>query len=340
MTKVQSVLQNRFLNSNQCKNTNSPSFRGTIPNEIRSGLKMFVYDLDDSLLDGAQFARNQVMAYSDSNGRNMFYSSLRNIDKIQEEIDKGVLRTPTGAVAGAGINIFKKVDGGLREVKSWSQRLSQRFHKDEIRGFMLDFARSNVMTKSEYAKVDKINMPQLQKLFNGLRVTEYETYGSPLDISFMLSPGVSKEKFEKAALEGLAKNNITADIKFLRYPPGCCDLDRIGKFFSPRVAKDINTVGLPMMHPDGSLDVAFITAKPNKGEASEYLRNELGLKTENVLSAGDDVADFENAQKGYFFIPLNPTKALQDLISKMPDQRRIVNVKMCGAEGILEAIKP
>lgn len=339
MTRVQSV-QNYFVNNNQGKNTNSVAFKAAIHPEVLKGIKMCVYDLDESLLDGSQIARDKVMGFSRSGGRSMFYSSLRNIEKIQEKITDGTLIMPDGAVAGEGINIYSVVNNSFKEIESWSQRLIQMFHKDKIRGFALDFARLNRMTPSEYLKVEKVNMPEIQRNFDGLRITEYETYGSPLNISFMFAPGVSKEAFEKEAVKYLADNKISGDVKFRTFDPEWISPERLNSYFTPRVARDMKTIGMPMRKEDGSLDVAFITAKTNKGDASEYLREQLGLRAENVLSAGDNVGDFSHAQKGYFFIPLNPTKALQELISKMPDKKRIVNVNQGGAEGILEAISP
>ncbi len=339
MAKIKSIKLNPIPSSKNSKQ-NTVSFKAAMHTELLKEIKMCVYDLDESLLDGSQIARDRVMSFSSSDGRRMFYSSLRDIGKIQEKITDGTLIVPDGAVAGEGINIYGVVNGAFKEIESWSQRLAQKFHKDKIRGFALDFARSNKMTPSEYAKVDKINMPEIQRNFDGSRVTEYETYGSPLNISFMLAPGVSKENFEKVAVKYLADNKINGEVKFRTFDPGWINIERLNSYFAPRVANNMRTIGMPMRHEDGSLDCVFITSKSNKGEAAEYLRNELALKAENVLSAGDDVGDFSHVEKGYFFIPLNPKQALKDLIASRADRSRIVNVSQGGSEGILEAISP
>jgi len=313
----------KFLNAEQLKN-----------------IKVVISDIDDTLIgaikpDGPQEVRNKVMDFA-TQGRVFVASSSRGLKHFLPLIEAKKLVMPEYLVANNGANIYKNINGSLEEITYWSEGLAKQFNKEKIRDFMVKIAKENPFTTDDYAKMPKTLIPDGQKEFRGSRITEYETYGSPLNIYFMMAPGVFKKTLPDIE-KLLAKNGIEADVNFQNFDKN--NLANLGKYFPADVAKDMGNHASPRLNADGSVDVAIISAKTNKGAASEFIRKELGLEPNKILALGDDVNDISNANKGYDFGAINPSATFDKLLNEIP-QANIIRPEKDGIEGIWEIVEP
>lgn len=316
------------------------SFKGLMNDKDKKSLKMCVYDLDETLLEGSQDSRNKVLDFSKDNNKTLIYSSGRTLKQVLPLIEDGTIVIPDFYVGNNGIDIYRNVDGKLEEITSWSDRLAEKFHKDKVRNFMTDIAKFNMFNKQEWNKIaETTTLPEGQQEFRGSKITEYEVNGSPLNIYFMMAP-VLFEKTKPLIEKKLKENNIEAEVKFQNFNKKSLEMETLNKYFSPQIAQDMRNHALPRLNEDGSIDIAIITAKTDKGTAAEYIRNELGIEKKEVLAAGDAENDYSHTNKGYFFgVVANATQGLKDLISKLPNSN-IISTSKSGVEGLWEIVEP
>lgn len=285
-------------------------FKGTLPKSIVDNFKMCVYDLDDTLLLGSQTTRDKVLNFSQKtleNGANrlLVYSSSRSLSKIKPLIENKTLAIPDYIVANNGVNIYKNGNGVFTEAEEWS-------------------------------KIPKENIPKGQKEFRGSKITEYEVFGSPGNIYFMMAPGMY-EKCLPDINNFLVQSGTKAVVNFQNFDSK--NLNELERFFSPEIAKDMRNHALPRLKPDGSVDVAIITVKSDKGSATEYLRKSLNLKSDDIFTAGDDVNDASQTNKGYFFAMVaNATTGLKNILANASNNPKIIKTANEGADGIWEVI--
>lgn len=299
----------------------SVNFTGLIPSKNLKNIKCFIFDLDESLLEGSPEFINKVLQFAQNAGK-IIYSSARDIKKITPLIEDGTLATPDYCVCNNGLNIYKNIDGELREINSWQEDLQKHFNRDKIKAFMQKMA----------DKLERNNQTH--------KIVQYETYGSALNIHFMLSENLPKENLQKLVLEELNKHSLKADLNFITYGKGCLEEEKLNNYFDVDVAKIMRQKGLPLLKQDESLDIAIITAKTDKGEASEYIRKALKLKPQQVFATGDDINDFSNANKKYFFaLPSNATSAFKNMLENA-NLRNVFRTSKPGSEGIWQAIEP
>lgn len=319
-------------------NTN---FKGLLPKSTVDKLRMCVFDLDETLLEGAQATRDKILEFSKSEVQNgtkriLVYSSSRALKNVQPLIDNKTLTMPDYYIGNNGLNIYKNLDGKLQEIQTWSKGVAKGFSKEKIREFMVELAHQNMFSKKEWAKIPKEIIPEGQKEFRGSKITEYEVFGSPLNIYFMMTPGMFEKNLPQIK-NFLTKSGIEAEVKFQNFDKD--NLNSLGKIFQPEIAKDMKNHAIPRLKPDGSVDVAIITAVSDKGKATEYLRETLGLKPNEIFAAGDDINDSSNANKGYFFaVVSNATDALKKTLSGRMDDSKIIRASKAGVDGIWEAI--
>lgn len=314
-------------------------FTGLMPNQIKKGLKMCVYDLDETLLEGPQLIRDKVLAFSKKNNKVLVYSSARPIGKVQPLIDNGTLIMPDWCVCNNGVNIYKNNNGNLEEVTSWIQGLMKNFDKNKISEIMLNIAKKHMFTAEEWAKVPKEILPEGQKEFRGSKITEYESFGEKSNIRFMMVPGtyakIEKEFEQKMAKAGLEINMTRQIYDKNELVPGFLE-----KYFSPEISKDIRGHHEPRMDKDGNVEVAVVTLQSDKGKATEYIRNSLGFKPEEVFASGDAENDFTHTNKNYFFALIsNATEGLRKMVSQTP-KTNIIEAPKPGVEGIYEVVRP
>jgi len=309
-----------------------------MPNEAKKLIKLCVYDLDDTLLEGNQAVREKILDFS--KGKTLVYSSARALKNVQQLINDKTLITPDYCVCNNGLNIYKNLNGTLEEIKSWSKELGEKFDKEPVRKIMTKLAKENMFTKEDYAKMKLIEIPEGQKAFRGSKITEYEVYGSPLNIYFMFAQGLFKKTLPTIEKQ-LAKAGIEADVNFQNFTKEGLNLEKLkGYFPQGNIAKDMRNHALPRVNADGSIDVAIITAKGDKGKATEYIRKELGFNEKEIFAAGDGENDFTNTNKGYWFAFIsNSTKGLKKLIGKNPPSNIIKTTKP-GVKGIWEVLEP
>lgn len=313
----------------------SVNFKGLMPNEAKKLIKLCVYDLDETLLEGSQAVRDKILDFS--KGKNLMYSTARPIKKVQQLIDDKTLAMPDYCACNNGLNIYKNVDGKLEEIKSWSDGLAEKFNKEKVRDIMAKIAKENPFEREDYTKMNLVEIPEGQKAFRGSKITEYEAFGSPLNIYFMMAPGVFKKTLPEIEQQ-LAKNGIEADINFQNFDRN--NLNSLHKYFPSDVAKDMKNHALPRLNPDGSVDVAIVTARADKGRATEMVRKELGIKEKEVFASGDGDNDYTNTNKGYFFALIsNAVEGLKALIGPNPPANIIKTTKP-GVDGIWEVLEP
>lgn len=317
------------------------NFKAMLQKSTLDGFKMCVYDLDDTLLEGSQTARNNILKFSKSSlndgmERILVYSSSRSLSKVQPLIDDGTLMMPDYYVGNNGINIYKNVKGQFKEIESWSENLAKGFSKDKIRNFAISLAKKNMFSREEWSKIPKEIIPEGQKEFRGSKITEYETYGSPLNIYFMMAPDIFKKTLPEFS-KFLNDSKIKGEIKFQNF--GADNLKNLEKYFPAVVARDMRNHAAPRTNPDGSVDVSIISALSDKGKASEFLRKSLNIEPKAVFAAGDDVNDLANANKGYFFgMVSNATEGLKKMLIANPDNPQVIKASKPGADGIWEII--
>lgn len=316
------------------------SFKGLMNDKDKKSLKMCVYDLDETLLEGSQDSRNKVLDFSIDNNKILIYSSGRSLKQVLPLIEDGTIVMPDFYVGNNGIDIYRNESGKLEEITPWSDKLAEKFHKDKVRNFMTDIAKSNMFDNRAWKKITETTaIPKGQQKFIGSKITEYEVNGSPLNIYFMMTPGLF-EKTKPLIEKKLKENNIEAEVKFQNFNKKSLEMETLNKYFSPQIAQDMRNHALPRLNKDGSIDIAIITAKTDKGTATEYIRNELGVEKKEVFAVGDAENDYSHANKGYFFgVVANATNGLRDLISKFADSN-IIQAPKSGVEGIWEIVKP
>ncbi len=340
-----------FNTTNQAKSNNVKNnttllpyyvkFKGTLPKSIVDNFKMCVYDLDDTLLLGSQTTRDKVLNFSQKtleNGANrlLVYSSSRSLSKIKPLIENKTLAIPDYIVANNGVNIYKNGNGVFTEAEEWSKKLLENFDKKKIRNFMVEVANKHKFSQKEWSKIPKENIPKGQKEFRGSKITEYEVFGSPGNIYFMMAPGMY-EKCLPDINNFLVQSGTKAVVNFQNFDSK--NLNELERFFSPEIAKDMRNHALPRLKPDGSVDVAIITVKSDKGSATEYLRKSLNLKPDDIFTAGDDVNDASQTNKGYFFAMVaNATTGLKNILANASNNPKIIKTANEGADGIWEVI--
>ena len=317
------------------------SFKGLMNDKDKKSLKMCVYDLDETLLEGSQDSRNKVLDFSKDNNKTLVYSSGRTLKQVLPLIEDRTIVMPDFYVGNNGIDMYKNVGGKLEETKSWSDKLAEKFHKDKVRNFMADIAKSNMFDNQEYQKIAKTTtIPEGQQEFRGSKITEYEVNGSPLNIYFMMAPGLF-EKTKPVIEEKLKENNIEAEVKFQNYNKKSLEIETLNKYFSPQIAQDMRNHALPRLNKDGSIDIAIITAKTDKGTATEYIRKELGIDKKEVFAAGDAENDLSHTNKGYLFgLMANATEGLKKSLGKLIHSPNIFHPSKPGVDGIYEIIEP
>ena len=314
-------------------------FTGLMPSKIKNALKLCVFDLDETLLEGPQEIRNKVLEFAKEKNKFLVYSSARPINKVQSLIDDKTLINPDFCVCNNGENIYKNNNGNLEELTFWSEKLAETFNKSKVRDAVLKIAKENMFSKEEWAKFDSIPVPQEQKEFTGSKITEYIGFESPLNIRFYMAPGIF-EKTVGAIKKQLAKSKVETNIVLQKYGAEELVPGFLEKYFSPKIAEDIRSHAIPRSDKDGLHDAMIISTKTDKGHATEYIRKLLGLKKNEVFASGDAENDYSHINKGYFFAFLsNATEGLKKMVSDLPKER-IINATQPGVRGIYEVIEP
>lgn len=323
----------------------SVNFTGLMPNHIKSALKMCVFDLDETLLHGHQSVRDKVLAFAKEDGKKLVYSSARTIESIDELIDKGVLVKPDFCICANGAHIYKNVSGKFEEITSWSDDLAKNFHKDQIRVLMARIARKHMFPQKVWAKIPPENISELNPEFRGSKITEYNGVSSHLDIRFAVTRDVLKPTIREIK-KALAKKGFDANVSVQVFTPEQTTLEGFKKYYADERALNIFKHVNIRRNPDGSYNSLNISANTDKGNATEYIRNLLGLKENEVFAAGDAENDHSHVNKGYFFTVVgNATKGLRNSVAKLLKTNKELKEKVFspsgeGVHGIWEVVEP
>lgn len=325
----------------------SVNFTGLMPNRIIKALKMCVFDLDESLLEGPLEVRRKVCNFVREQGKVLIYSSARPIAEVKRLVANNELIMPDFCVCANGAHIYENVNGQMEEVSAWANQMTQNFNKDKINQFMTSIARKHMFSAHEWEKRKPSRQPGECIEYLGSKVGGYNGIDSPLDVRFAVNKDVLDEVI-KEATEVLKQKGIDAKVYVHYYTAAQTTLERYKRYYTPEKAEDVvNTVNA-RRNPDGGYNCLVITAKTDKGKATEYIRKNLRIKRREVLAAGDDINDSSHTDKHYFFIMLgNATQNLKDYINKLPfrHKRGLVMQKIYtpeghGACGIWEVIEP
>ena len=156
----------------------------------------------------------------------------------------------------------------------------------------------------------------------------------------MMAPGIFDKT--KARIESkLQSEGVEANVKFQNFAKKTLEPDTLAKYFSPKIASDMLNTAIPRLNDDGSIDVAIITAKSDKGTAVEFIRKQLNINPNEIFAAGDAENDYSNTNKGYFFALLaNATEGFKKLVSRLLDKQQIIKTTKKGVEGIWECLEP
>lgn len=343
--------KNYIYNSDQNYNKNiysqnfdSISFQRLLPKNAK--IKIAFFDIDETLKHWgdnvpehvSQNIRNKLFEYIKSHKIKLVYSSDRGLKEIMPLIEDGTLATPDWVVGNNGGVIYKNANGKFEEIKTWTARVAKHFYKDKVRDIMARIAneQGNMFTPEEWAKISPQDIPEGQKEFRGSKFTEYIGHESPINMRFVMAPGMYEQNIIRIK-KALKQNGINANTIFLHFPPEMVTYESIAKYFSAENALAVRQHYVPRAFPDGSIDNLIISAA-DKGTASEYIRELLGLKRNEVFAAGDGENDFGHTNKGYYFALIsNASEGLKKMIGKT-HKSNIIPTSKPGAEGILEAL--
>jgi HAD superfamily hydrolase (TIGR01484 family) len=288
-------------------NRNNIAFSRLLPNEIN--IKMVASDLDGTLLAGTKKARNTVMNQNCVS----VYATARQLERVTPLIEKGTLKLPDFLITDEGARMFERVNNCLRELTLWSEKAKHKYNPKVVTEVMDDIA------KEKIAK-------------------EYNAFDSDIYKWFFIAPGVNCRKFLANVRKRLEARGVRAKLSLRKFPQKNMTLKGLQKYYTKEKALEIKEAFRHMQQPDGSAQVIVISADTEKGKAIEYIRKKLKLTKDDVLAAGDAIADFSMAKQGYNFavIRSNETDALEKALLKLKDQTRIYYPKAKGANGIKE----
>lgn len=339
--KKQNVSNTReFINQNYA--TDIVSFNGLMPNTVKKGIKMCVFDLDETLLEGTQKIRNRVMAFSKRNDRVLVYSSARPIGKVKPLIENGTLKMPDWCVCNNGVNIYKNINGTLEEVTAWSKELIKNFDKTKIRDVMLGISKKYMFTDAQRANMPARTLPASHPEFDASSIAEYESFGEDSNIRFMMMPGTYNKVIDEFT-EKINQMGIKSDIICQVYTKNQLIPGFLEKYFSFEISQKIRECHFPRQDEQGNVEVLIASAKTDKGRATEYIRDILKLEPKQIFAVGDAENDFSHTNKDYFFgLISNATVGLRELMVKNIENypKRIIETSQPGVDGIYEIIRP
>lgn len=309
-------------------------FKGLIPDEKLKKVKMFVFDLDNTLLEGDQETRDNIINHSKD--KTLVYASARTLKKLLEVAGKGKqLPLPDYYIGDNGQNIYKKKAEKLEKIDEWTESLREKYSKEEVRKAVLSVAEKYPFPEEALRKKTS-STPKGYETFEKLKITEYPAFESDLSIYFMVASGLI-DKVLPEIEDKLIEQNIKASVKHARYSKENLDKE-IDKYFSPEINDSIRNLARPLrINEDGSVDTIYISAG-EKGAAAEFLRKQLNIKPDQVVASGDDLNDYSLTNKGYWFVMLKNTTEHMKLL--LENAKGLIQSTKTGVAGIWEAINP
>lgn len=292
------------------KRPNTTNFDGRLINGKK--VNLVFSDLDGTLLDGSQKARNEILnAKKDI----VIPTTARSLPRVLEKVDAGVIKIKNFLITDDGSRIYTKTKNKLQEIMPWTQKSIQNFHKPTAKKVMEQIAPKHL--------------------------TEYDAFNSDFILAYFISPHADREKICKKVQKEFKKNGLITDVSLKTYPAENVTLKGFQQYASKEDAIKYLKCLKGKHNPDGSATVIYISSD-NKGKACEYLRKKLGFDKNNTLALGDAFNDVSMLKQGYNFgvIQSKETALLEKEAKKQPDQSRVFYPKAKGADGIREIYKP
>lgn len=338
------------IQGSRSRNVSTPiAFKRLLPQEIMP--KIAFLDVDETLInwaenlpkEEAQKIRNRLFDHLRSNKILSVYSSDRGYSGIMPLVEDGTLANPDYIVGNNGGYIYKGTNGRFDEIQTYSAEILQNFDKNKLRQVMAEIANrpENMFSEEEWAKLPPELIPEGQKEFRRSKITEYISQESPINIRFVLAPGMYEQNIKRIQ-ETLTCHGINANITVFHYPAKNLTKEGLSKYisekFTKKLADDMFKHYVPRSYTDGSADAILISAT-DKGMASEYIRKSLGFEKSEVFASGDGENDFGHANKDYWFgLISNASNGLRKLITANSSSGKVIESTKPGVEGIMDIL--
>lgn len=314
--------------------TDTISFRGLISDKNLRNIKIYEFDLDETLLKGTADEQQEVISLARTNnpdGSYIVYSSRRPLEYMTTLAGPGRdLPLPDFYAALDGSHIYEKKGNEMVEIKAWSEKLS--LGKEGI---------IDLLDETE---------KELGGTFNNHILAPYEFFPSEHILEVMIKPGYM-DKIRDSMEAKLKQAGIKAEIITTQYRS-----DDIIKHLVNNVTKrpeeyiDTIDAGMEMLgtNEHGGFDSIKISVS-DKGKALDYIRKEVLKDKEIAFNKTFGVGDGENdasvaalTTKGLHFLVMgNAVPKLIDVIKKLGDgAKNLYYSSQEGAAAIIEAIKP
>lgn len=292
------------------------SFSGLIPDNDLNNIKMHVFDLDGTFMEGDPEDRRRVVELTRQPGKTLVYASRRTLEKMLLAVKQTEgMPFPDYFAGSDGQRIYENRGYQMHEITEWSDGLKKTFDKDKIRGVIGEIGEN--------------------------RLKEYTFYDSDLGMNTIIRPGTGEQIRENLA-SSLEKAGVKAVITIQHYTR-----QSLAKYMPeiPQERQDIlnsliNEFG---RNDQGGYDDIYISAA-GKGQAVKYLQDRLKLRPGQVVTAGDDTNDSSMAelsgQGTWFVLVNNASEAMNAFVKNLPGRDRIIWSTKAGITAIREAIEP
>ncbi len=312
------------------------NFSGLMKDKDKEKIKMCVYDLDHTLLQGQQADREKVFEFSKNNNHILVYSTGRPIQQVIPKITSGTLASPHYIVCNDGLHLYKrnKKNNSYQEIIGWSQNVGKNFDRDTVREVVSNIAKKYPLEndKLELLKEEYPNFVD----GNTDSIKSFSIFKNPLQAYFIVTP----EAFTKALPEiekELDNLGMEFQIHYQHNPKGRSTKEALEKFIPEKMLDEAHSMFLPRYRENGGVDMVIISPKSDKGRATEFLREQFRLESHEVFAAGDAENDLSHTDKGYFFALLsNATERFKELAG---GRKNVIPTTQEGAKGIFEVIE-
>ena len=307
------------------------SFTGLIPKQDLDNMKMYVFDLDKTLLNGSSDDKRKIIGLVHKPGNVLVYASRRSIKGMQQEAGRGKdLPLPNYYIAIDGQKLYKNSDGQMLEIAEYGDKLKEKFPKNKILN-----------------SLRQIEEEAGQRLFG-----VFQSYDDDPALQIMIKPGY-QERVKKQLCEKLQEQGLDQEITCDHLSNGTferfygSDNTSISRENKTRVEKLKKELG----YPDRGFDSLYIPTG-TKGQAAEYIMKQEKIEPEQLVSVGDGPNDAslaaltKNGSGTWFIVISNAAEGLQKYIQSIAKgiqnlfNQHIVISPNPGAQGILDAIDP
>lgn len=333
-----------FKQSAQYKN-NAPNFYGLKTPKFRSGFFLdYDYSLARKMTPQIRHDIVDLQRRTDAELVIVSGNSLEEyLDKLAKTKPQELIPEPKYLILHDGSYIYENVGGNWVKDREYETLVREKSHYDSAK--VAEILKE--MGKSGKFKLPERKLAQLQSLpnFEDIKAGDPDFYDSvftpytwnPTEFSnkIFVANGTNVRKLEQAIRQELAKQGIKAKVIRSDYPKPVMDRCSESILLQSNVTR---------RKPDGAMiDLSFQPML--KADGVKYLSKNLGIKYENMVTAGDaenDITLVHLAQKGANFVCIgNAIDAIKRLCQRMY-QKHPQNIHFSGkegAEGILAGMR-